>query len=163
MPIRANVARQPISCPIIRPIGSPNTVAIAVPSESQPKACCRLPRGASRIASAAVIAQNRAWVSAITTRETSSTGKLHAATESACPATKTANRESSSLRRSARAAISISGRLASDTTHAYTVIMMPVSASGILKPRPMSVSMAMGKNSVVLTTKAATARANTRR
>ena len=163
MPIRAKVARQPNACPMMRPNGSPNTVAIAEPRDIQPKACCRLPRGATRITSTAVIAQNSAWVSAIITRETSNTGKLHAATDSACPAINTANKISSSLRRSIGANSSISGREESETIHAYTVIIMPVSAADWLKPLPMSVSMATGMNSVVLTTKAAMAKASTRR
>ena len=162
-PISAKVNRQPSHCPTSRPSGKPNTVAMEVPSDIQPKACCRLPAGARRITSEAVMAQNSAWVKAISTREANSTGKLHATADSPCPATNTANNASSSLRRSALATSSISGNEASDTTQAYTVIMMPVSVADILKPLPISVSMAMGMNSVVHTTKAATDMANTRR
>ena len=76
--------------------------------------------------------------------------------------TKSAKRASSRPRRSRRATSSIPGSEASATIQAYTVIITPVSAALIEKPVPMSESSAMGMNSVVLKTKAATASVSTR-
>ena len=160
--ISAKVARQPSACPMSRPSGRPRTVAIALPMAIQPMACCPLPGGARRIASAEVIAQKTACASATPARAASSKEKFQATAVAIWLMTKSAKRASSRPRRSRRATSSIPGSEASATIQAYTVIITPVSAAFIANPAPMSESSAMGMNSVVLKTKAATASVSTR-
>ena len=161
--ISPKVVRQPKACPIMRPSGSPKIIAIDVPNDSQPKACCRLPLGATRITKAAVSAQNSACDRAITVRDSSRISKFQAHTDSTCPAMNTANTPISSFLRSIFAVSSMKGSDISVTTHAYTVIISPTCDTGRPKLWPMSESRATGMNSVVLTTKAAQANTSTRR
>ena len=118
MPMAKKVVRQPKYCPTMRPIGRPSTIASAVPVAIRLSACARLPAGARRIASDAVIDQNTAWAKAIPTRLMTSTVKFHAINDSTWLAMNKTNRPISSLRRSIWLVSSMNGRDISATTQA---------------------------------------------
>ena len=108
-PIVPNVIRHPSHCPIIRPNGSPSTVASALPMDSSPKALVCRSLGATRTTRLAVIDQNTACASAINARPANSMAKLCAITDTACPPIKITNNAINSLRRSIRAVTSMAG------------------------------------------------------
>ena len=160
-PIAAKLTRQPALWPSSLPSGMPSTIASVVPITSSPKALCWRPLGAIRTASEAVTDQNSACASATSTLEASSTSKRGESTDTRWPSTNSANTNNSRPRRSQRRVSSISGSEASATIHAYTVIITPMRVAGSAKDAPMSLSMAIGINSVVLKIKAAQASAAT--
>ncbi|MNM69094.1 hypothetical protein D3C81_806810 [compost metagenome] len=73
-PMAMKVTRQPSHSPTMRPSGIPSTIATEVPVANRPSACGRLPSGAMRTASDAVIDQNTACASAMPMRLAISTG-----------------------------------------------------------------------------------------
>ncbi|GAA7344521.1 hypothetical protein MLS210_10150 [Helicobacter pylori] len=66
---------------MILPSGNPKIIANELPSANNPKACCFLPMGATRMTKEAVMDQNTEWAKAIPAREISNTQKFHANAE----------------------------------------------------------------------------------
>ncbi len=112
------VVRQPKSCPTIRPSGSPSTIASAVPVASRLNAWARLPAGARRIASEAVIDQKMACAKAMPIRLITSTVKFHAKNDRTWLAIKSTNSPINSLRRSTWLVSNINGKESDATTQA---------------------------------------------
>ncbi|GAA9625753.1 hypothetical protein HpVa144_13940 [Helicobacter pylori] len=117
-PITPKVERQSRICPMILPSGNPKIIANELPSANNPKACCFLPMGATRMTKEAVMDQNTEWAKAIPAREINSTQKFHANAERIWLRIKRAKRKSNKRFLSILALNSIKGNEPRDTSHA---------------------------------------------
>ena len=126
-----NVMRQPRANPIIRPIGIPNTMAMADPEATMLRATGLKRSDTMRAAMGERIDQNTEWLKATPMRDAISIPKLFEKNDSNWKKAKLPTTHSIRRRISMRDTHIISGNDIIITTQAYTDMSIPVSAADI--------------------------------
>lgn len=144
-----NGPRQPVSCPVKAPSGTPTTLASMAPEPTTPRARELAAGPATRAATTLATAQNAPVASAVRNRAASSSAKLEPSATMTCPTAKTPRASTSVSRLGSRSvSIAINGAPTIIPT-AKTVISNPARATLTRRSPAISGSSPATTNSVV--------------